>query len=58
MTNMNAFDFSMRLDNLIIACLRGGNTPAELQIELIAAIKDLNNSTDPNGLVAISKETS
>jgi hypothetical protein len=39
---METFDFYMRLNGLIKGCCAGGNTPAELQHEMVQAIKDLN----------------
>ena len=39
---MNTFDFAVRLDDLILGCIEGGNTPEELQEEMREAIKALN----------------
>ena len=41
MNNDYPFDFCVRLDDLIIGCLKGGNTPEQLQKAMQAAIKDL-----------------
>ena len=40
---MNTFDFCVRLDDLIMGCLEGGNTPEELQKAMIETIEELNN---------------
>jgi hypothetical protein len=39
----NTFDFCVRLDDLIIGCLEGGNTPGELQQAMLEAIEKLSN---------------
>ena len=36
-----AFDFAVRLDDLIIGCMDGGNPPEQLQYVLQNAINDL-----------------
>jgi hypothetical protein len=54
---MNTFDFCVRLDQLIIECLKGGNNPQELQLEMINAIESLQDDKDPDGLIQLSKIT-
>jgi len=41
---MRTLDFAVRLDDIILGCATGtdGNTPEELQLEMINAIKALN----------------
>ena len=55
---MNTFDFCARLNQLIIECLKGGNNPQELQLEMINAIKSLQDDKDPGGLIQRSKTNS
>lgn len=52
---LNTFDFCVRLDDLIVECLKGGNTPEELQLAMADAIKSLQDDKDPDGLIQLSK---
>jgi hypothetical protein len=38
---METFDFCIRLDDLIVGCCEGNNTPAQLQYAMVEAIEDL-----------------
>ncbi len=52
---METFDFTVRLDDLILGCTEGGNTPEQLQQVMREAITDL----EPGGSLFIltDKET-
>ena len=55
---MKTFDFCIRLDELIIGCIKGGNTPKDLQLAMIEAIKELNNPESELIISAQCKENS
>ena len=41
-----AFDFAVRLDELILRCVEGGKSPEQLQLVMRNAIRDLNIGGD------------